>query len=85
VIEHEVVLGMVRFGQLLWQFRVAELTGPLAGQIDDRGLKEAKKRLGTPDRIFGILELRLERPARVTNRVTTVLDGRILPWDVSGP
>jgi len=37
---------------------VNELTEPLAGQIDDRGLNEAKERLGKPGRVFGILELR---------------------------
>jgi Short C-terminal domain/Bacterial PH domain len=37
---------------------VNELTGPLAGQIDDRGLNEAKERLGKPGRVFGMLELR---------------------------
>jgi|SRR6516225_10153888 hypothetical protein len=37
---------------------VNELTEPLAGQIDDRGLNEAKERLGKPGRVFGMLELR---------------------------
>ncbi len=60
---------------------VNELTGPLAGQIDDRGLNEAKERLGKPGRVFGMLELRaltylLRGDERVISLGTGQFDGR---------
>jgi Short C-terminal domain/Bacterial PH domain len=56
---------------------VNELTEPLAGQIDDRGLNEAKERLGKPGRIFGTLELRaLTFLLRGDERVVTLGTGQ---------
>ncbi len=60
---------------------VNDLTEPLAGQIDDRGLNEAKDRLGKPGRLFGALELRalsylLRGDERVLALGTGQYDGR---------
>ena len=56
---------------------VNELTEPLAEQIDDRGLNEAKERLGKPGRVFGILELRaLAYLLRGDERVITLGTGQ---------
>ncbi len=61
---------------------VNELTEPLAAQIDDRGLNEAKERLGKPGRAFGMLELRaltylLRGDERVIALGTGQFDGRM--------
>lgn len=60
---------------------VNELTEPLAGQIDDRGLNEAKERLGKAGRFFGALEVRalsylLRGDERVVTLGTGQYDGR---------
>lgn len=60
---------------------VNEITEPVAGQIDDRGLNDAKERLGKAGRLFGTLELRalsylLRGDERVVTLGTGQYDGR---------